>query len=249
MRPIKEKVKKISCLMKSSAKTVVLTGAGISTDSGIADFRSPGGIWSRFDPDVFTNQMLYSDPKSFYEKGLGLLNYLNHISSARPNRAHRILAIMEEQCYIDAIITQNIDGLHQKAGSKNVLEIHGNLIDCYCMDCKKVSSFSSLLEKLKNGINPPICDFCGGILRPSIVLFGDMLPDCYEYATELTKKSDLLLVIGSSLEVSPANFLLEHADKTVIINMQATDFDYKAEEVLHTNASEALSGILKELRD
>lgn len=146
----------ISSEVITSKKTVVLTGAGISTESGIPDFRSPdSGIWSRFDPFSMTADILYRDPEKFYKNGLKLLKFLYSIKNSEPNRAHIAIAAMENKGFISTVITQNIDSLHKKAGSRSVYQIHGNLDEAYCMRCKKMTSFEVLVEKVNSGNIPP----------------------------------------------------------------------------------------------
>jgi len=247
------KAKSVAEYLKTSRKTVVLTGAGISTESGIPDFRSPGsGIWTKFDPYFMTSQALYSSPKSFYENGLKFLKFLYSIKNAEPNKAHLALAELERLKLISAVITQNIDGLHRKAGSRNVFEIHGNLDEAYCMRCKRKTTFDELVKKLSGGQIPPLCDFCGdskreGILRPNLVLFGDILPSSFKKAVKEAKSSSLLIVIGSSLEVYPANRLPVDCKNFIIINRERTNYDSLAEITWHENAGKALEQILKEL--
>jgi len=239
-----KEISKIAGSIKDSSMTVALTGAGISTESGIADFRSPGGIWSRFDPGIFTRKMLYGSPELFYKKGIKLMEYIDGMGKAKPNQAHLVLADLEKKGLLDSIITQNIDGLHLKAGSKKVLEIHGDLLDCYCIECGLKYGLKTLIKQVKAGVIPPTCNSCKGMLRPSIVLFGDMLPDCFHEAIKLVKKSEFLMVIGSSLEISPANTLLDYAKKIAIINDQKTAFDDKASVIIRDRASRALLSLL-----
>ena len=247
------KAKLIAQQLRSSRKSVVLTGAGISTESGIPDFRSPGsGIWTKFEPYFMTREALYNSPKRFYENGLKFLEFLYSIKNAEPNIAHFLIAELERHGLISAVITQNIDGLHKKAGSKNVFEIHGNLEEAYCMKCKRKTTVDELVKKISNGQVPPECDFCSqkerrGILRPVLVLFGDILPACFKQAIKEVRTSSLLIVVGSSLEVYPANRLPADSRKFIIINRGATGFDHLAEITWHESAGKAFEKILKEL--
>ncbi|MCX6383184.1 MAG: Sir2 family NAD-dependent protein deacetylase, partial [Actinobacteria bacterium] len=185
--------------IKNKENIVVLTGAGISTESGIPDFRSP-------------------DPERFYKSSLKLLEFLYSIKNAKPNKTHLILAKMETEGYISSIITQNIDGLHHKAGSKKVYEVHGNLEEGYCTICGDKVTFDFLIGKILNNEFPPKCEKCSGVLRPNIILFGDLLPDNFLDATEEVRNSGLLIIVGSSLEVSPVNSLPYESKKFIIIN-------------------------------
>lgn len=248
------KAKLISEKILSSSSTVVLTGAGISTESGIPDFRSPdSGIWTRFDPYSMTSDILYRNPERFYKNGLKFLEFLNSIRYSKPNKAHIALAEMEKKGFISSIITQNIDSLHKRAGSRNVYEIHGSLEWAYCMNCNKKTSFDDLITKVGSGNIPPECDYCAslgsrGILRPGLVLFGDLLPDSFNLAVRDVEKSDLLMVVGSSLEVSPANQLPLKSRNFVIINREKTYYDNQAEVTWHESAGLALEEILIELK-
>jgi NAD-dependent deacetylase len=234
-------------LMESSKKTIVLTGAGISTESGIPDFRSPGtGLWEKIDPmQALSTSILLNNPKQFYEFGFKMLTSM---VDAQPNTSHYILSELESQGYISTIITQNIDNLHQKAGSKNVLEVHGHIRTGYCMNCRRETDLIKMQEKIDSGIIPPKCDYCSsGILRPSVVMFGDQLPPCFDLAWNEAENCDLLIVIGSSLEVGPVNYLAQICKKLVIINMGSTAYDHRAEVILNGKASEILTALHKGL--
>ena len=233
--------------IENRKKVVVLTGAGISTESGIPDFRSPNGIWSKFDSATFSSDVLYEDPERFYKSSLKLLEFLYSIKNAKPNKAHLILAKMESLGYISSIITQNIDGLHSKAGSKKVYEVHGNLEEGYCSNCGSKVTFNILIEKILSNELPPRCTRCGGVLRPNIILFGDLLPDSFLDATVEVRNSGLLIIIGSSLEVSPANSLPYESKKFIIINESRTYFDSMAYLYWHEKASLALEDIYKDI--
>ncbi len=240
----KEEISKgIARALLKSKKTAVLTGAGISTESGIPDFRSPGGIWSKFDAGVMTRDLLYGDPEEFFRQGMAMLSFLEDIENTKPHVGHLVLAEMEREGLLACIITQNIDGLHLKAGSKKVYEVHGNIREGYCTSCRKKVEFSLLTRKIKEGENPPMCSKCGGMLRPGVVLFGDGLPDCYREALVEVKNSDMLLVIGSSLGVAPVNNLPALSKKYIIINKEKTHYDRSASIVWHERAGPALEKI------
>jgi NAD-dependent deacetylase len=221
----------------------------MSTESGIPDFRSPGtGLWSRFDPMLLTADALESDPENFYRKGLQVLNEIGMVKGAEPNKGHLILAGMEREKYIECLITQNVDGLHKKAGSKKLYEVHGNLRDAHCLTCGCKYSFDDIKEKVAGEQVPPLCDECGGIIRPDVVLFGDMLPDDYEEAVNQVRTSDLLLIIGSSLEISPVNLLPGICRRYIIINNERTAFDRNAYITWHQRIVKALEMIYKEIK-
>ncbi|WHX25753.1 NAD-dependent protein deacylase [Virgibacillus halodenitrificans] len=227
--------------LQNSNYTVVFTGAGMSTESGLPDFRSSNqGLWNKKDPskiastDALNNNV--NDFISFYrERVLGVKEY-------SPHKGHYILADLEKQEYVKSIITQNVDGFHQQAGSKNVAELHGTLQTVHCQSCGEVYSSQEYVDK------EYYCT-CGGILRPSIILFGETLPqDAFQFALEESRKSDLFIVLGSSLSVTPANqfplIAKEMGAKLVIINREKTPFDYYADQVIRDQAiGKVLAGL------
>lgn len=233
---------KAAKLIEQSKKTMVLTGAGISTESGIPDFRSPGaGLWEKVDPmEVLSTKVLYNDPEKFYESGFKILISMR---DAKPNEAHYILSEMEKRGIISGIITQNIDSLHYKAGSNNIFEVHGQIRSGSCINCGKKVDIGILDAKVKKKQIPPRCDNCSGILRPDVIMFGDSMPHDFEVAWREVESSDLLLVIGSSLTVSPVNYLPGLAEHLLIINKSKTPLDGKADVVIKSNASLALRNI------
>lgn len=239
---IDEKLQRAAELIKDSKKTVVLTGAGISTESGIPDFRSPGtGLWEKIDPmQALSTSVLLNYPERFYAYGFKILTSM---LDAKPNVSHEILAKMEAQGYISMIVTQNIDSLHQKAGSKNVLEVHGHIRSGHCIHCKAEYSMEKMKKKVEAGEVPPQCEGCGGVLRPNVVMFGDQLPSCFDAAWNEVEKSDLLIVIGSSLEVGPVNYLAQICKKLMIINMSSTAYDHRAVLLMNGKASDILTSI------
>lgn len=241
-----EDIKKAARLIRNSNKTMVLTGAGISTESGIPDFRSPNtGLWENMDPmEALSTSVLYNNPQKFYKEGF---NILLSMTNAEPNKAHFALAEMEKLGYIKGIITQNIDNLHYKAGSHYILEVHGNTREGSCLNCGNVVDLKVLKFKVDNDEVPPKCDNCGGTLRPDVVFFGDMLPEEFNIAVREVETSDLLVVIGSSLMVAPVNYLPQMAKKLIIINMGPTAMDNFAEVKIEDKAGKTLEAILEEL--
>ena len=185
-------------LLKQSRHAVALTGAGVSTESGIPDFRGRGGLWSRYDPIEYgTIGAFRENPAKVWQMLAGLLE----IVDAEPNPGHRGLAFLEEQGLLAGIITQNIDGLHQKGGSRNVVEFHGSLETFTCLACGAGYS----LAEVKKGVLPPCCGSCGAIIKPDIVFFDERIPDgVLAGSRELLAGADLLLVIGTSCQVPPA---------------------------------------------
>lgn len=238
---------RIANMMVDSRGTIVLTGAGISTESGIPDFRSPNtGLWNRMDPmEALSTDVLYGDPVKFYHTGFKILTSMK---GAKPNEAHRILAKMEQQGLIEGIVTQNIDNLHYQAGSKNIMEVHGNIRTGHCIECGKSYAFDEIESKVASGEIPPKCT-CGGMIRPDVVMFGDSLPECFNDAWEQSARSELMLVVGSSLQVSPVNYLPKLAKKLVIINIGETMYDKSADVLCPEKASYALTEIYDRIRE
>ena len=239
------KKKEIAEYFWNNRPWVILTGAGISTESGIPDFRSPhSGLWRQYDPmEILSTDVLFNKPELFYQIGFAILMKFKH---AQPNQAHRILADWESRGLVKAVITQNIDSLHIDAGSKKVLEIHGHLRTAHCIKCLKTVSIEKLESLINDGQIPPHC-LCGGTIRPDVVLFGDMLPSSFEQATKIVQNSPLL-VIGSSLQVSPANLIPSLAKKLIIINLEETPFDKRAAFVLHGKAGILLNFLDEEIK-
>ncbi|EOD00905.1 SIR2 family NAD-dependent protein deacylase [Caldisalinibacter kiritimatiensis] len=234
-------------MIKEATNTWVLSGAGISTESGIPDFRSPKvGLWNKIDPmEALSTEVLYNNPKKFYDIGYKLLLGMEDVE---PNKGHLALAEMEKLGFIKGIITQNIDGLHQKGGSKNVLEIHGHIRTGRCINCGKVVKLSVLTEKVNKNQIPPKCDKCNGMLRPDVVMFGDNLPEDFNIAWENSKTADLMIVVGSSLTVAPANYLPQMASKVIIINIGETPMDKHADLVIRDKIGNVLTKILDKLK-
>jgi NAD-dependent deacetylase len=224
-------------LIRANQPCVALTGAGISTESGIPDFRSAGGIWSEFDPyEVGSIDAFRRDPErvwEFYRLRLGVL------AEAEPNDAHRALARLEAAGLLAGVITQNVDRLHAAAGSREVIEVHGTIERGSCLNCgDEVPEVRSLLPI-------PRCPRCGAILKPGVVMFGELLPEsAIDRAIELAQRAALLLVVGSSLEVWPVAGLpeetLAHGGKLAIVNREPTRYDARAALVVHASAGETL---------
>ncbi|MDO5041628.1 MAG: NAD-dependent deacylase [Peptoniphilus sp.] len=240
-----DNIKKAAEMIVNSTKTFALTGAGISTESGIPDFRSDTGYYSKMDPmEALSRDVLINDPKRFYSEGFVILRDLY---DKKPNKGHLALAKLEEMNLLSGIITQNIDNLHVKAGNKTVYEVHGESRNVHCMDCGTQYDFSVMKQKVEAGEIPPKCDRCGGILRPNVVMFGDMMPEDFVIAQSELRDTELMIIVGSSLTVSPVNFLPNLVDKMIIINQSSTPFDRKADVVFHEGAGEVLGKILDEI--
>ena len=210
-------------LLLNSNYTVILTGAGMSTESGIPDFRSlNNGLWQTYNPqELASTKALYDhryDFIKFYQMRMNLLK------NCSPHKAYFILSKWEQEGIIQSIITQNVDGFHRQAGSVNVAELHGTISSVHCQECGKAYSNDKYLR------NDFSCDYCHGFLRPSVVLFGEGLPeDAIQRAEYETKQADLFIVLGSSLQVSPANYFpvlaKRNGAKLVIVNMEPTELD------------------------
>lgn len=241
MGNIKKQAGRFVDLVLSSSSAAALTGAGISTESGIPDYRSPGtGLWEKMDMSVVSLDGFTREPRRYYDYSLELYPVR---SKAKPNPAHFMLAELERRGVIRGVATQNVDGLHQDAGSERVHELHGSLRQAVCMDCSDLQSMDEAMQRVIEGENPPLCRRCGGVLKPNAVFFGEMLPHVpWESALELSRAADLFITIGSSLQVSPANNLphiaLQAGAKLVILNLASTPFDSDAELVVRQKIGE-----------
>ena len=245
---MKEEIAHTAKLICSSKKAVVFTGAGISTPSGIPDFRSEHtGLWTNNDPmQVASLTSFMRSPIKFYE---WLKPLTAKIKQAKPNAAHYCVADLEQRGYVKAVITQNIDGLHQQAGSKNVVELHGSLTQMVCISCQTQQSISSFMDDFITSNILPYCSCCGSVLKPGITLYEEALSvNIWLQAESLCKNADLMLIIGSSLEVYPANqlpiFTLESGGRIIIINSTPTPLDSKADVILHGDAAKILPQVL-----
>jgi NAD-dependent deacetylase len=228
---------------------VAFTGAGISTESGIPDFRSPGGIWDQFQPILF--QDFLRDAEARRETWRRGLHTYPVVAAAEPNPGHRALVELERMGKLSAVITQNIDGLHQKAGhaAERVIELHGNAHGVQCLDCGARSARQVVHDQVRAGEAVPSCSTCGGILKPTTVSFGESMPvDALRRAERAARSSDLFIVIGSSLVVYPAALLptyaLEAGARLAILNATETHLDAAADVVLRGQAGELLPPIV-----
>lgn len=232
-------------LLKSCRYGVALTGAGISTPSGIPDFRSPTGLYSKYPENVFDIDYLYNNPEGFYRF---CKEALIPMADAKPNVAHYLLAKLEQKGYIKAVITQNIDGLHQKAGNQNVIELHGSIYNYYCIKCLRRYTIDDVKNMLSK-TSVPKCN-CSGMIRPDIVFFGEQLPQkALSEAEYHSVNCDLMIVFGSSLLVYPAAqfpyIAKMNGSKLIIVNSGRTGLDHicdlKIEKELSTFANEFFS--------
>ena len=244
---------RVADLIVNAKRIVVFTGAGISTESGIPDFRSPGGIWERFDPDDFTYQKFIKDPEA-RRKHWQMLHGSSLTTEAEPNPAHYAIAELHRLGKLDCVITQNVDNLHQKAGVPNdkVFELHGNMQWAVCLSCGKRYPFKQIKARLDTGEEVPDCEACHGLLKPSAVFFGESLPaKVLEEAALRSYHCDLFVVIGSTLVIYPAAYMpiyaVESGAKLVIINLSATPMDKQAVVLIRAKAGEAISRITKQV--
>lgn len=238
---MEDKIRKAAAVLSDCKYVVVLTGAGISTESGIPDFRSPeNGLWTKADPEDFTIQRFMSHPRLLYENSA---DFFKLILDAGPNEAHRALGDLEVNELVKSVITQNIDGLHQKGGSRNVLEIHGSLRSGSCVYCRHEETMEELINDVMQGLIPPLCKKCGEAMKPDVTLFGEAMPPSYQNALDEARKADGMLVVGSSLLVSPANMLPRYIDNLVIVNRDETIFDDMAGVVINESITEAVPAL------
>jgi NAD-dependent deacetylase len=240
-------------LIRSTGNGIVLTGAGISTPSGIPDFRSPGsGLWSRYNPmEVASLSAFRYQPENFFSWFHPLAE---KILLALPNPAHRALALLEKAGYLHTIITQNFDGLHQRAGSEQVLEVHGTLETLSCIGCFQKYDAEQFIPRYIHDNEPPRCPECEKILKPDVILFEEQLPkQTWLQAERACQACNVILVVGSSLEVTPVATLplkaLEHNASLIIINQIPTYLDSRAEVLIKADAADVLPLISQRVID
>ncbi len=239
-------MERLAALIVDAQPCVVLTGAGVSTESGIPDFRSPTGIWRRYDPmEYATIEAFRRDPAKvwdFYSKRLGVL------ADAKPNAAHLALAELERRGLVEAVVTQNVDRLHQAAGSAQVVEVHGSIRTASCPACGHREGFERVVELLP----VPACERCGEVLKPDVVMFGELMPEAeLDRAFALARGAGLLLVVGSSLEVFPVAALPEETlaagGRLAIVNRGETPYDGRADLRIEGAAGVVLGAVARSL--
>lgn len=241
-------------MIAAARRVVVFTGAGVSTESGIPDFRSPGGLWTRFDPEDFTIDRYLASPEArrkhwrfLREGGLG--------REVQPNAAHRAIAALHALGRLDCVVTQNIDNLHQQAGSppERVYELHGNMGHVRCLACGRRFALQEVFDPRGDAQASPSCGRCGGLLKPDVVFFGEALPEAtLQGAMEAAQGCDLMIVVGSSLVVYPAANLpalaKESGARLIIVNLSPTPLDELVDLVIAAGAGETLDAIVAEVR-
>jgi NAD-dependent deacetylase len=248
-----EKIGRLAGKIARAGRIVVFTGAGVSTESGIPDFRSPGGLWSKFDPEDFTLEKFLTSAETRRRQWQFLLSG-GQIRDARPNAAHQAIAELERLGRLDCVITQNIDNLHQKAGNDpaRVFELHGNLLFARCLSCGRRYPLSEIIGRSVPIKKEPLCGNCAGILKPDVIFFGEALPgEVLDEAILRAQGCDLLLVVGSSLVVYPAAqipFLAKQAGAFVaVVNLSPTPADKMADVVIRAPAGEVMAALLAEV--
>lgn len=236
-----DNIEKLKKLVEESNNIVFFGGAGVSTESGIPDFRSKDGLYNqkyKYSPEVILSHSFFlNNTKDFYDFYREKMNSLKY----SPNITHRKLAELEEKGKLKAVITQNIDGLHQKAGSKKVLELHGSVLRNYCMKCNSFYDADFVFK----GKGIPKCK-CGGIIKPDVVLYQEPLDyDVFEEAVEKISNADLLIVAGTSLTVNPACSLIQYFNgkNLVLINRDATPYDNRADLLIRESLGKVFSNI------
>ncbi|HEX2433370.1 MAG TPA: NAD-dependent deacylase [Gaiellaceae bacterium] len=242
-------VSRLADLVRERGPAVVLSGAGVSTESGIPDFRSPTGIWTRYDPQGYaTIEAFRSDPVKIWD--FYALRF-RALTEAEPNAGHLALAGLEHDGHVRAVVTQNIDMLHKRAGSRDVVEVHGSIRTSSCPRCGASYGVGEVLRLLERA-SAPECPQCGEILKPDVVFFGELLPEAaIDRAYELARSTRLLLVVGSGLEVWPVSQLPEETQRkggaVAIVNRGPTSFDDRAVVKIEGGAGETLAALVERL--
>lgn len=241
-------LEEVASLIVRSSCNVALTGAGVSTASGIPDFRGPQGVWRMVDPEKFEISYFYDHPDEVWDL---FVEFFLPTFNAKPNPAHYALAELEKLGKLCAVITQNVDMLHQAAGSRNVVELHGSLKDAVCVECGARYPLSEVLRLRTRGA--PRCPKCGGVLKPDVVFFGEPLPrDALREAMMLAEMADVFIAAGTSLAVYPANQLpliaKKRGAKLVVINADETYYDFAADFVIRGKVEEVLPALVEKVK-
>ncbi len=251
MDKLNKQIEEVADLIRSAKKVLVVTGAGVSTESGIPDFRGADGIWSKYDPEDFTIQKFLSDKNARKMHWNLLTDGDLSMFKAAPNPAHHAIAELTKTGKLYGVITQNVDGLHQKAGlpEEMVFQLHGDLSHAKCLDCGSRFPMQTVAEWIGDNVEEPVCEKCSGMLKPDAVLFGEQLP--FEVLSEAERRSrdcDLCIVLGSTLSVYPASLIPRYASesgaKLVIINLGPTELDSWADIRIEGKAGEIMPDII-----
>ncbi len=246
-----DKIASLAGEVKAADHVVALTGAGVSTASGIPDFRSEGGIWDQFDPSEFHYSRFQADPAGFWELRVQMHEAV-YGGDIAPNDAHTALAMMEAEGVLDAVITQNIDGLHRDAGSEEVIELHGNGQRVVCQSCGRRQPMAAVRDRINAGELPPYCEACEGVLKPDVILFGEPLPQApLQQAQQHAQQADVFLAIGSSLSLQPAASLPSVAQRAggtlAIFNLESTPLSSRATYDFRADVTETLPALVDSL--
>jgi len=244
-------IEQLAALLASSTRAIAFTGAGISTESGIPDFRGPNGVWKTLDPNEFTIQNYVANPEHRARVWRMRIDQLG--PRPEPNAGHRAIVELERMGIVDSVITQNIDGLHHIAGSSIVLELHGNMREAMCLSCERRWPMEVVVERVRAGEEDPHCTECGGLLKSATVSFGQSLPaDVVDDAFRRAEVCDTCLVVGSSLVVYPAAGIPIQAKRAgaqlAIVNAEETELDDIADIVVRGQAGEVLSATVESAR-
>jgi NAD-dependent deacetylase len=248
-----KKITLIADKIKQGGKNLVFTGAGISTESGIPDYRSQGGIWDKFRPVYFDEFM--SDREAREEYWRRWQELYQGIQQAQPNTGHSAIARLDQMGLLAALITQNVDGLHQEAGlaDEKIIELHGNTRRIRCMSCRNITATEEIQARLQSGDAAPECE-CGGYLKPDTISFGQAMPvDAVEKAAALSHTSDFFLVVGSTLLVQPAAHMPVYAKQNnaflAIVNLSDTPCDNMCDVLIRGKAGVVLQRIVEEVEN
>jgi NAD-dependent deacetylase len=247
-----EKIRKIAEKIAAGGKNIIFTGAGISTESGIPDYRSQGGIWDKFQPVYFDEFMSSMDSRiEYWQRWVDLYDDL---IQAKPNAGHLAIAELYRMNLLEAVITQNIDGLHQASGlpETSVIELHGNTCRIRCMSCSRISTKEAAYKRLLEGDRAPECG-CGGYLKPDTVSFGQAMPmDRVNLAVKLSQDSDFFMVVGSTLVVQPAAHMPIYAKQNgaflAIVTLSRTPCDAMCDVLVNQKAGGVLESIIQEVK-
>ncbi len=249
-----ELIEEVAESIVSAKRIVVFTGAGVSTESGIPDFRSPGGIWTRFSPEDFTYQKFLTDPEA-RRRSWQMLKMFGTMKEVKPNAAHYAIGELDRLGKLDCVITQNVDGLHQRGGvpEEKVIELHGTFKWVKCLSCGRRYPIEEIMERVEAGEEVPDCEECHGMLKTATIAFGEPMPVSEtKEAERRSRNSDLFIVIGSSLVVYPAAYMpiyaLESGAKLVIINKGPTPIDRYAHVRIYEKAGEVMSRVLERVK-
>lgn len=239
-------------MIRDAEKILIFSGAGLSTESGIPDFRSPGGLWSKYDPTDFYFDKIVSDEGARLKYWQMSSESYQTMKNAAPNRAHLAVKALEDRGKLIAVVTQNIDSLHHRAGNspEKIIEIHGTAFSVSCLNCGKKYDRDEIENRIQSGARVPSCDECSGILKPDTISFGQAMPqDKMAQALAYAEECDLCMVLGSSLVVYPAASIPAHASqsgaKLMIINRDETPLDHMADLAIHESVSEALGQMVE----